>query len=94
LARTCLFSLITLTSAAYAQENASTPLAAVNSIDVRYQQFDLRRDAVKQAGFRDGSYMLQPHLTINSALHTNSKYATAPKEETVDKDNAKKNNFA
>jgi hypothetical protein len=53
---------------AYAQENASNPLAAVNNTDLRYQYFDLD-GAYRSDYFVDGSYMATPKLKLKYELH-------------------------
>ncbi|AXI45522.1 hypothetical protein C1J03_05420 [Sulfitobacter sp. SK012] len=75
-------------SAAYAEENASNPLAAVNSTDLRYQYFDLG-GADKQDAFIDGSYMLRPNLKFKYELHYNSTDVTGGRENGFEKVNAK-----
>ena len=53
---------------AYAQENASNPLAAVNNTDLRYQYFDL--DGSDRGDYyADGSYMATPKLKLKYELH-------------------------
>lgn len=71
------------------EENASNPLAAVNSVDLRYQYFDLDGNADKQDAFIDGSYMLRPDLKIKYELHYNSTDVTGDRENGLEKANAK-----
>ena len=53
---------------AHAQENASSPLAAVNNTDLRAQFFDL--DGSNRADYWvDGAYMLFPKLKVKYELH-------------------------
>jgi hypothetical protein len=56
------------TTCAYAEENASNPLAAVSNTDLRAQYFDLdgpeRRDY-----YVDGASMLTPNLKLKYELH-------------------------
>ena len=60
--------LVTGTTHALAEENASNPLAAVNNTDVRWQYFDL--DGPERNDFWvDGSYMLTPKLKLKYELH-------------------------
>ena len=60
--------LVTGTTHAYAEENASNPLAAVDNTDVRWQYFDL--DGPERNDFWvDGSYMLTPKLKLKYELH-------------------------
>ncbi len=73
---------------AYSEENASNPLAAVNSTDLRYQYFDLG-DADKQDAFIDGSYMLRPNLKLKYELHYNLTDVTGAREKGLEKVNAK-----
>jgi len=60
--------LVTGITHAYAEENASNPLAAVNNTDLRWQYIDLdgfdRNDI-----FLDGAYMLTPKLKLKYELH-------------------------
>lgn len=57
-------------SFAYAGENASNPLAAVNNTDVRMQYFDLEGGAERWDFFvADGSYMLTPKLKLKYEIH-------------------------
>jgi len=61
-------TLITGTSLAYAQENASNPLAAVNNTDLRVQYFDL--DVADRTDYwADGAYMATPKLKLKYELH-------------------------
>ena len=66
---TILALLISIgTTCAYAEENASNPLAAVSNTDLRAQYFDLdgpeRRDY-----YVDGASMLTPNLKLKYELH-------------------------
>jgi len=57
-------------SSAYAEENASNPLAAVNNTDVRLQYFDLGGSAERYDFWvADGAYMLTPKLKLKYELH-------------------------
>ena len=60
--------LVTGFTNAYAGENASNPLAAVNNTDIRLQYFDLggsdRNDL-----WLDGAYMLTPNFKLKYELH-------------------------
>ncbi len=76
-------------TSALAEENASNPLAAVNSVDLRYQYFDLGGDADRQDAFIDGSYMIRPDLKLKYELHYNSTDATGDRENGLEKANAK-----
>lgn len=82
-----VLSLLVSTSVS-AEENASNPLAAVNSTDLRYQYFDLG-GADKQDAFIDGSYMLRPNLKLKYELHYNSTDVTGDREDQFEKVNAK-----
>ena len=53
---------------AYAQENASNPLAAVNNTDLRIQFFDLD-GSNRNDYWVDGAYMLSPKLKVKYELH-------------------------
>jgi len=53
---------------AYAQENASNPLAAVNNTDLRYQYFDLD-GSDRSDYYADGSYMATLKLKLKYELH-------------------------
>jgi len=60
--------LVTGTTYAYGEENASNPLASVNNTDLRWQYFDL--DGPERNDFWvDGSYMLTPKLKFKYELH-------------------------
>ena len=60
--------LVTGTTHAYGEENASNPLAAVSNTDLRYQFFDL--DGSDRSDFWvDGAYMLTPKLKLKYELH-------------------------
>ncbi len=62
--------LVSVISHAYAAENASNPLAAVNNTDVRVQYFDLGDDAERyDFWLADGAYMLTPKLKLKYELH-------------------------
>ena len=60
--------LVLASAHAFAQENASNPLAAVSNVDLRAQYFDLegpeRRDY-----YVDGAHMLTPNLKFKYELH-------------------------
>ncbi len=58
----------TLLGHADAQENASNPLAAVNSTDLRYQYFDLGGAYLTDA-WLDGAYMLNPKVKLKYEVH-------------------------
>ena len=63
-----VFMLVTGTTYAYGEENASNPLASVNNTDLRWQYFDL--DGPERNDFWvDGSYMLSPKLKFKYELH-------------------------
>ena len=53
---------------AYAQENASNPLAAVSNTDLRLQFFDLD-GSNRNDYWVDGAYMLTPKLKVKYELH-------------------------
>ena len=64
-----LVLLLTLASVpTYAEENASNPLAAVNSTDVRLQYLDLGGAYLVDA-WLDGAYMLNPKVKLKYELH-------------------------
>jgi hypothetical protein len=52
----------------YAQENASNPLAAVNSTDIRLQYMDLGGAYITDA-WLDGAYMLNPKVKLKYEVH-------------------------
>jgi len=52
----------------YAEENASIPLAAVNSTDIRLQYMDLDGAYLVDA-WLDGAYMLNPKVKLKYELH-------------------------
>jgi hypothetical protein len=56
---------------AYAEENASNPLAAVNNTDIRLQYFDLGESDSERWDFfvADGAYMATPKLKLKYELH-------------------------
>ncbi len=58
----------TLSGHADAQENASNPLAAVNSTDLRFQYFDLGGAYLTDA-WLDGAYMLNPKVKLKYEVH-------------------------
>ena len=60
--------LVTGINHAYADENASNPLASVNNTDLRWQYFDLGRSH-RNDFWVDGSYMLTPKLKLKYELH-------------------------
>jgi len=71
--RTCLkkfvgLVLVLASAHAFAQENASNPLAAVNNTDLRYQYFDLD-GSDRSDYFVDGAYMATPELKLKYELH-------------------------
>jgi hypothetical protein len=53
---------------AYAQENASNPLAAISNTDLRLQFFDLD-GSNRNDYWVDGAYMLTPKLKVKYELH-------------------------
>ena len=53
---------------AFAQENASNPLAAVNNTDLRFQYFDLGGSDLSDL-WVDGAYMLHPKFKLKYELH-------------------------
>jgi hypothetical protein len=52
----------------FAQENASNPLAAVNSTDIRLQYMDLGGAYITDA-WLDGAYMLNPKVKLKYEVH-------------------------
>jgi len=60
--------LVLASGHAFAQENASNPLAAVNNTDLRVQYFDLD-ESDRNDYWVDGSYMLTPKLKVKYELH-------------------------
>jgi hypothetical protein len=61
--------LVTGTTHAYGEENASNPLASVNNTDVRWQYFDLDGSELNDFWLADGAYMLTPKLKLKYELH-------------------------
>ena len=60
--------VLSIVSSSVFAENASNPLAAVNSTDLRWQQFDL--DGPERTDYWiDGAYMLTPKLKLKYELH-------------------------
>ena len=72
-----ILTFITGINQAYAEENASNPLAAVTNTDLRAQYFDLdgpeRRDY-----YVDGADMLTPNLKLKYELHHWDTDVTGP----------------
>jgi len=62
-----LISSIVINSA-YAEENASNPLAAVSNTDLRAKYFDLDED-IRRDYYVDGGSMLTPDLKLKYELH-------------------------
>jgi len=72
-------------SFAYAGENASNPLAAVNNTDVRMQYFDLEGGAERWDFFvADGSYMLTPKLKLKYEIHYWDTDVTGSSEDDIE----------
>jgi hypothetical protein len=67
-----LFGIVSVCSVtqAFAEENASNPLAVVNNTDIRLQYFDLGGSAERwDFWVVDGAYMLTPKLKLKYELH-------------------------
>ena len=78
-----LLAIITvtgLTAPAYAEENASNPLAAVNNTDLRFWNMDLGRGFERSDLWIDGAYMLTPKLKLKYELHYWETDTTGSKE--------------
>jgi len=63
-----VFMFFTGTTNAYGQENASNPLSSVNSIDLRFEYFDIGKSELYELWI-DGSYMLTPKLKLKYEVH-------------------------
>lgn len=63
-----ILTLVTGTTSAYAQENASNPLSAVNKTDLRFQYFDFGESELYEFWI-DAAYMVTPQLKLIYELH-------------------------
>mgnify|MGYP001811934573 CR=1 FL=1 len=71
-------------NAAFAQENASNPLAAVNNTDLRWQ-YTSNDGSYRHDLFVDGAYMLMPELKLKYELHYNLTNITGIDEQDFEK---------
>ncbi len=76
--------LALVTGMAWADENASNPLAAVNNVDLKWQYTSADRGD-KHDVFVDGSYMLMPVLKLKYELHYNFTDVTRSDENDFEK---------
>ena len=78
------FGLTLVTGMAWADENASNPLAAVNNVDLRWQ-FTSADPGDKHDVFVDGAYMLLPVLKLKYELRYNFTDVTGSDENDLEK---------
>ncbi len=78
------FGLTLVTGMAWAEENASNPLAAVNNVDLRWQ-YTSSDPGDKHDVYVNGAYMLMPVLKLNYELHYNFTDVTGSDENDFEK---------
>lgn len=83
-ARIFLLIWLVVSGGAYAEENASNPLAAVNNTDLRWQYFSASAGQTHDA-FIEGAYMLLPVLKLKYELHYNFTNVTGTNQQDFQK---------